>query len=219
MTTCKPLATPLPAKIPTDPSLQIPFSQPDFFRQLTGSLQYLSSTRPDIAFAVNKLCQHMHRPLLLHFQLLKRVLRYLQGTIDYGLFLQKTELHLAAFSDSDWAGDQLDRKSTTGYCIYLGKALITWSVKKQSTVARSSTEAEYRSLAAAAVDLIWLRRLCQDFHISLDTTPLFCDNVSAMDIASNPIFHTRTKHIEIDHHFIRDLYSSQAHPSSTCFDN
>ncbi|KAI0516410.1 hypothetical protein KFK09_009085 [Dendrobium nobile] len=208
MTNCKPLLTPLPSKYPVDQTLQLPFGQPDLFRKLAGSLQYLTSTRPDIAFAVNKLCQHMHNPLLLHFQLLKRVLRYLKGTLHHDLFLPKTDLFLSAYSDSDWAGDQLDRKSTTGYCIFLGSALLSWSVKKQTTVARSSTEAEYRSMAAAAADLIWTRRLCEDFQINLSSTELFCDNISAMSIACNPIFHARTKHIEVDHHFIRDCIQS-----------
>ncbi|XP_020673360.2 uncharacterized protein LOC110092978 [Dendrobium catenatum] len=205
MTNCKPLLTPLPSKYLVDPNLQLPFAQPDLFRKLAGSQQYLTSTRPDIAFVVNKLCQHMHNPLLLHFQLLKCVLRYLNGTLHHGLFLPQTDLLLIAYSDSDWAGDQLDRKSTTGYCIFLGTALLSWSVKKQTTVARSSTEAEYRSMAAAAADLIWTRRLYEDFQINLSSTELFCDNVSAI---CNPIFHARTKHIEVDHHFIRDCIQS-----------
>ncbi|XP_020682396.1 uncharacterized protein LOC110099539 [Dendrobium catenatum] len=183
MTNCRPLLTPLPSKYPTDAHLQLPFSQPDLFHQLIGSLQYLTTTRPDIAFAVNKLCQHMHNPLLLHFQPLKRILRYLQGTLHYGQFLPKTNLLLTAYSDSDWAGDQLDRKSTTGYCLFLGTALLAWSVKKQTIVARSSTEAEYRSMAAAAADIMWTRRLCEDFQILLPPTDLFCDNVSAMSFA------------------------------------
>ncbi|XP_020695445.1 uncharacterized protein LOC110108928, partial [Dendrobium catenatum] len=209
MTNCKPLLTPLPSKFPNDPALQQPFAQPELFRTIAGSLQYLTSTRPDIAFAVNKLCQHMHSPLQLHFLLLKRILRYLQGTLNYSLVLPKTELTLSAYSDSDWAGDPLDRKSTTGFCLFFGTALLSWSVKKQKTVARSSTEAEYRSMAAAATDIIWTRRLCQDFLIHLPPTELYCDNVSAMSIACNPIFHARTKHIEVDHHFIRDCIQSQ----------
>ncbi|PKU73670.1 putative mitochondrial protein [Dendrobium catenatum] len=203
MSNCKPLLTPLPSKYPTDTSLHLPFSQPELFRKLAGSLQYITSTRPDIAFVVNKLCQHMHNPLLLHFQLLKRVLRYLKGTITRGLFLPKTKLTLSAYSDSDWAGDQLDRKSTTGYCLFLGTTLLTWSVKKQTTLARSSTETEYCSMAAAT-DIIWMRRLYEEFLLPQQTTTLFRDNVSAMSIACNPIFHAHTKHIEIDHHFIRD---------------
>ncbi|PKU77608.1 uncharacterized protein LOC110094798 [Dendrobium catenatum] len=204
MSNCKPLLTPLPSKFPTHANLTLPFPQPEFFRKLVGSLQFITSTRPDIAFAINKLCQHMHNPQLLHFQLLKRVLRYLKGTITHTLFLPKTELILFAYSDSAWAGDQLDRKSTKGYCLYLGDALLTWSVKKQTTVARSSTEAEYRSMAATTTDIIWTRRLCEDFLLPQPTTKLFCDNIFAMSIAFNPIFHARTKHIEIDHHFIRE---------------
>ncbi|PKU79436.1 putative mitochondrial protein [Dendrobium catenatum] len=204
MSNCKPLQTPLPSKYPSDPNLQVSFIQPELFRQLVGSLQYITSTRPDIAFAVNKLCQHMHNPLLIHFQLLKRVLQYLQGTINYTFFLPKIELTLTAYSDSDWAGDHLDRKSTTRYYLFLGATLLAWSVKQQTTVARSSTEAEYRFMAAAATDIIWTRRLFEDFLLPQQLTILFCDNVSAMSIACNPIFNARTKNIEIDHHFIRD---------------
>ncbi|XP_020684057.1 uncharacterized protein LOC110100751 [Dendrobium catenatum] len=209
MSSCKPLTTPLLLKWPTDPNLQANYTQQDHFRHIVGSLQFLTNTRPDIAFAVNKICQHMHQPSIGHFQLLKRILIYLKGTTSLGLFLPKTDLNLTAFADSDWAGDAIDRKSTTGYCIFLGSALISWSVKKQSTVARSSTEAEYRSLAASAADVIWLRRLCQEFSINLPSTPLYCDNISAMSLASNPIFHARTKHIEIDHHFIRDCVQAK----------
>lgn len=146
----------------------------------------------------------MHNPQLIHFQLLKRVLRYLKGTIAHTLFLPKTQLTLSAYSDFDWARDQIDRKFTTGYCLFLGNALLTWSVKKQTTIARPLTEAKYLSMAAAATDIIWTRHLCEDFIIPQPTTKLFCDNVSAMSIACNPIFHSRTKHIEIDHHFIRE---------------
>lgn len=209
MSSCKPLATPLLLKWPSDPKLQEDYHLPDHFRHIARSLQFLTNTRPDIAFAVNKLCQHMHQPSIGHFQMLKRILRYLKGTTSLGLFLPKTDLHLTALADSDWAGDATDRKSTTGYCVFLGSALISWSVKKQSTVARSSTEAEYHSLATTAVDVIRLRRLCHDFSISLPSTPLYCDNISSMYLASNPIFHARTKHIEIDHHFIRECVQAK----------
>ncbi|XP_020692758.1 uncharacterized protein LOC110106980, partial [Dendrobium catenatum] len=170
MSNCKPLLTPLPSKFPTDNNLALPFPQPEFFRKPVGSLQYITSTCPDIAFAVNKLCQHMHSPQLLHFQLLKHVLRYLKGTITHTMFLPKTQLTLSEYSDSDIAGDQLDRKSTTGYCLFLGNALLTWSAKKQTMVARSSTEAEYRSMAAVATDIIWTRRLCEDFLLPQQPT-------------------------------------------------
>ncbi|XP_028548793.1 uncharacterized protein LOC114579157 [Dendrobium catenatum] len=108
MSNCKPLLTPLPSKYPTDPELQLPFAQPELFRTLAGSLQYLTSTHPDIAFV-----------------LLKRILHYLQGTSYHALVLPKTDLALSAYSDSDWAGDQLDHKSTTGYCLFLCAALLS----------------------------------------------------------------------------------------------
>ncbi|PKU71299.1 Retrovirus-related Pol polyprotein from transposon TNT 1-94 [Dendrobium catenatum] len=112
---------------------------------------------------------------------------------------------MRTYSDADWAGDHASRKSTSGFCTFLGDTLVSWSVKRQSTVARSSTEAEYRALAAAAADTIWLKRLLADFQIKHDTPiDLFCDNTSAIALVNNPIFHARTKHIEIDHRFVRD---------------
>ncbi|KAI0502594.1 hypothetical protein KFK09_017548 [Dendrobium nobile] len=147
----------------------------------------------------------MHNPGTQHSYLLKRLLRYIQGTITFGLPIIKSTLHLRSFSDADWAGDLLTRKSTSGYCTFLGENLVSWTVKKQKTVSRSSTESEYRALAAATADILWLQRLISDFGISLSKpTQLFCDNTSAIALAHNPVFHARTKHIEIDHRFIRD---------------
>ncbi|XP_020673267.1 uncharacterized protein LOC110092911 [Dendrobium catenatum] len=159
------------------------------YRQLAGSLNYLTITRPDIDYAVNCICQKMHRPTMANFIALKRLLRYVQ----------------------DWAGDTRDRKSLTGFCTYLGTSLVSWCVKKQATVTKSSTEAEYRALSSATSDVIWLRRLLADFHIILDKpTPIFCDNTSAIALAHNPVFHTRTKHIEIDYQFIRHHIDTDA---------
>lgn len=147
----------------------------------------------------------MQKPLNTHFQQLKRLLRYLKGTSKYYIHLTTGSLQLYVYSDSNWAGDNNDRKSTSGFCAFLGKNLISWSTKKQPTVARSSTEAEYRALASAASDITWLRQLLKDFGLhQTSPTPLYCDNVSAMDLANNPIFHARTKHIEVDYHYILD---------------
>ncbi|PKU67074.1 Retrovirus-related Pol polyprotein from transposon TNT 1-94 [Dendrobium catenatum] len=135
---------------------------------------------------------------------LKRLLRYINGTLQFGLPLSSADLQLRSYSDADWAGDSSDRKSTTGFCTFLGMTPISWSVKKQITVAKSSTEAEYRSLSSATSDIIWLRRLLTDFQLAPSMpTPLYCDNTSAMAIAHNLVFHARTKHIEIDYQFIR----------------
>jgi len=175
------------------------------YRQTVGALQYCTLTRPDIAFSVNQLCQHMHNPSTLHWTAVKRVIRYLKGTIDHGLWYIKGPLILQAFCDSNWAGNLDDRRSTTGIGILLGSSLISWTAKKQSVVARSSTEAEYHAMALATTDLFWLRMLFKDLGIPLFSTPrLWCNNIGALALASNPIYHARTKHIEVDYYFIRE---------------
>ncbi|PKU64369.1 Retrovirus-related Pol polyprotein from transposon TNT 1-94 [Dendrobium catenatum] len=210
MADCKSISSPIASKTAFTGTSLLPPAQADFFKQLVGSLQYLTLTRPDIAYTVNRLCQHMHQPQEVHFQLLKRLLRYLKGTLSFGLPLVATTLCLSAYSDSDWAGDPIDRRSTTGYCAFLGSNLISWQVKKQKTVARSSTEAEYRALATAAMDIIWLQRLLGEFGItSSSPTTLFCDNISSIALANNPVFHARTKHIEIDFHFVRECINNR----------
>ena len=147
----------------------------------------------------------MAAPRSPHYSAVLRILRYLKGTIFDGLhFSSYSSLTLEAYSDADWAGDPTDRRSTIGYCFLLGDSLISWKNKKQTVVARSSTEAEYRALAATTAELIWLRWLLQDLGVDCSTaTKLHCDNRSAIQIAHNDVFHERTKHIEIDCHFIR----------------
>ncbi|XP_020676317.1 uncharacterized protein LOC110095215 [Dendrobium catenatum] len=212
---CKPLANPsltkLPVNCPALPNFFDPvncpalpnFFDPISYRHLKGSLQYLTITRPDISFAVNALSQHLHNPQPLHFSLLKRLLRYLKGTSQFGIPILKSNLTLCTFSDADWATDPLTRRSISGYFSFLGDTLISWTVKKQTTVARSSTDTEYRSLAAATSDAIWLRRLLSDFQThQTEPTEIHCDNMSAIALANNPVFHSRTKHIEVYVHFI-----------------
>ncbi|XP_028109674.1 uncharacterized protein LOC114308301 [Camellia sinensis] len=185
------------------------FSQPALYRSLVGALQYLTLTRPDLAFVVNHLCQFMHYPLTSHFTSVKRLLRYLKGTLSYGIHFTSGPLLLNAYSDSDWAGNILDRRSTTGYCIYLGPNLISWSAKKQPTVSRSSSEAEYRALAQTSAELSWIRMLLANLHISVPVPTLWCDNLSAIAMSNNPVFHARTKHIEVDYHFVRERVASK----------
>ncbi|KHN44566.1 Copia protein, partial [Glycine soja] len=178
--------------------------------RLIGKLIYLTNTRPDIAYAVQQLSQYMSAPTTAHLQAAFRVLRYLKGTPGSGLFFAATGTpQLRAFSDSDWAGCKDSRKSTTGFLVYLGSSLVSWQSKKQSTVSRSSSEAEYRALASTTCELQWLTYLLQDLRVTfVQPATLYCDNQSAIQIATNPVFHERTKHIEIDCHLVRNKVTS-----------
>ena len=176
------------------------------FRSIVGVLQYLTFTRPDIIFAVNRVCQNFSNPTLIHLKAAKRILRYLQGTQNFGIcYLSQSPTSLYAFSDSDWAGCPTTRRSTTGFYVFLGANCISWSSKKQPTVARSSSEAEYHSMVATTAEITWLTFLLRDIGIALSKPPqLFCDNISALHMSVNPMFHARSKHIELDYHFVRE---------------
>ncbi|KAL9444346.1 hypothetical protein AB3S75_017517 [Citrus x aurantiifolia] len=154
----------------------------------------------------------MHCPTTEHWSFVKRLLRYLVGTVDDGLQLYKdSDLSLHAFSDTDWAGDKDTFCSTNAYVVYLGKSPISWSSKKQRTVARSSTKAEYRFVANTAAELNFICYLLTDLGISLPYCPvIYCDNIGATQLCSNPIFHSRMKHVAIDFHFIRDQVQNGA---------
>jgi hypothetical protein len=205
MTSCKPSSTPFTSTSRLTPTQGQPLPDPTPFRSLVSALQYLTFTRPDLSFAVNQVCQFMHNPTDVHLTAAKRILRYLRGTLHCGLLFRPSSLQLQAYADADWAGDPVDRRSTSGYVVFLGSTPITWVSKKQCTVSRSLTEAEYRSLASATAELYWIRMVLRDLGIFLSNTPvLWCDNLSALALASNPVFHARTKHIEVDYHFVRE---------------
>ncbi|GJR99551.1 ribonuclease H-like domain-containing protein, partial [Tanacetum coccineum] len=162
------------------------------------------------SYAVQQVCLYMHDPREPHFSALKRILRYIRGTIDHGLQLfSASTTSLVAYSDADWAGCPTTRRSTSGYCVFLGNNLLSWSSKRQHTLSRSSAEAEYRGVANAVAETCWLRNLLRELHTPLTTaTLMYCDNVSAVYLSSNPVQHQRTKHIEIDIHFVRDLVAA-----------
>ncbi|KAJ1704596.1 hypothetical protein LUZ63_004375 [Rhynchospora breviuscula] len=187
-----------------------PLDDAHMYRSVVGALQYATLTRPEISFAVNKVSQFMHAPTTTHWGAVKRILRFLCGTLHHGLHLSSTSsLAINAYSDSDWAGSIDDRKSTSGFCVFLGKNLVSWCAKKQPTVSRSSTEAEYRCLALTCTEIMWLQYLLKELNIHTSQIPtLWCDNIGATFLVSNPMFHARTKHIEIDYHFVRERVAS-----------
>jgi hypothetical protein len=203
---CKPMTTPMITNLKKLNSSESDKVNPTIYRQLIGCLMYLTNTRPDICFAVNTLSQHMVDPRKIHWVAAKHILRYLKGTIEFGLqYLQGDQVNLMGYSDSDWAGSIADRKSTYGCYFSLGSGMISWYSRKQKSVALSSAEAEYMAANQASCEAIWLRKILADlFDIDLDPTTIFCDNQSCIKLSENPVFHDRSKHIEIIYHFIRD---------------
>ncbi|XP_071681765.1 uncharacterized protein [Lolium perenne] len=210
---CKTLSTPLSAseKLSVTEGELLGPKDSTRYRSIVGALQYLTLTRPDIAFSVNKVCQFLHAPTTVHWTAVKRILRYVSGTVSLGLtFRRSSSTLVSAFSDADWAGCVDDRRSTGGFVVFLGPNLISWSARKQATVSRSSTEAEYKSLANATAEVIWIESLLKELGIRrYETSCLWCDNMGATYLSANPIFHARTKHIEIDFHFVRERVASR----------
>lgn len=205
---CKPLPTPSPTTSPTSSCQTL--DDPRLYRSTVGALQYLSLTRPDISFAVNQACRSMHSPQSGDWTRLNHLLRYLKGLLTHGLyFTRHSNLSLTAFSDVDWAGDSADRRLTGGYLIYFGRNLVSWSSKKQPTVARSSTELEYKAIVNASSELMWITSLLRELLIHPPTPTLWCDNIGATYLSTNPVFHARMKHIEVDFHFVREQVTSR----------
>ncbi|CAM8888862.1 unnamed protein product [Rhodiola kirilowii] len=205
MIECKPAKTPLPIKHTLSLSTAAVIEDPMPYRKLVGKLIYLTITRPDLAHSVQILSQYMSAPTSDHLQAAHRLLRYIKGAPAQGLFFSaKSDLILSAFCDADWAACPKTRRSTTGFCVLIGESLVSWKSKKQPIVSRSSAESEYRSMASTCSEILWLLRLLADMGASIPKpVTLHCDNQAAIHIAKNPVFHERTKHIELDCHFIR----------------
>ena len=207
----KEMATPMESNLKLKKDEGKPLKDAKKFRQLVGSLIYLTITKPEISYCVGVVAQFMQNPRSYHLDAAKRILRYVKGTISHGLLYKNCDKFLlSGFVDADWAGDSNDRRSTTGYCFDIGSAVVSWCSKKQDTVALSSSEAEYVAATMAAQECVWLKRLIGDMLSNVDyPVQIKCDNESAIKLASNPVFHARTKHIEVRHHFIREKVLNQ----------
>ncbi|KAL0305526.1 UNVERIFIED_CONTAM: Retrovirus-related Pol polyprotein from transposon RE2 [Sesamum radiatum] len=204
------VSTPLPLGLKLSATSGTFLKEPDKFRRLIGRLLYLGFTRPDLSFAVQQLSQFLQHPTDQHWTAALHIVRYLKGAPDTGLFFPASNsLHLSAYTDADWGACVDSRRSVTGYCVFLGSSLISWKSKKQNTVSRSSAEAEYRAMAATVCELQWISFLLRDLCVPVATPiPFWCDNQAALHITANPVFHERTKHLDIDCHVVRDQYKA-----------
>ncbi|KAK3040300.1 hypothetical protein RJ639_028215 [Escallonia herrerae] len=200
-----------PCNTPMNPSVHLTkddgdrFDDPEKYRRLVGKLNYLTMTRPDIAYAVSTVSQFMSKPTVKQWAALKQIMCYLKGAPGFGL-LYSNHGHscIECFSDTDWAGSKLDRKSIVGYCVFVGGNLVSWKSKKQSVVSWSSTESENRVMAQSTCEIMWIRNLLEEISLKPPLPAKFwCDNQAARYITSNPVYHERAKHIEVDCHFIR----------------
>lgn len=222
MTDCKSAHIPLPPGLQLSTDMSSPPTNSTDYCQIVGKLIFLTTTRPDIAFAVGLVSRFMSNPQQAHLTVVYHILRYIKKTATYGLLYSHNNTAPAqGFTDADWAACSETRRSTSGYCFLLAGSAITWQSKRQPTVAKSSTESEYISLSIGASEAVWLRRLLTELdfpsdtssssesppHPTIDTIPplsIYCDNQSALKLAKNPVFHARTKHIEVHFHFIRE---------------
>jgi hypothetical protein len=211
MSTCSTVNTPMEPTIqllPADKNYQAPASLRRAYQSAVGSLMYaMLGTRPDIAFAVSVVSRFASNPTEAHMKAVKRIFRYIQGTLDMGLVFRGSIQPLEGYTDSDWAGDHDTRRSTSGYVFNVGSAAISWSAKRQPTVSLSSCEAEYIGQTNATKEAIWLQGFLKQVNPGdpgLSATIIYGDNQGAIALAKNPQFHARTKHIDIQHHFVRE---------------
>jgi hypothetical protein len=175
------------------------------YRSMIGSLLYLCASRPDSMLSICMCARFQADPKEVHLRAVKRIMRYLVYTPKFGLWYPKgSTFDLIGYSDADWAGCKIDRKSTSGTCQFLGRSLVSWASKKQNSVALSTAEAGYIAAGHCCTQLLWMRQTLRDYGYKFSKVPLLCDNESAIRMADNPVEHTRTKHIDIRYHFLRD---------------
>ena len=210
MENCKPVSTPLMQNEKLSKNDGAAKVNEGLYRSLIGCLMYLTATRPDILYAVSLLSRFMHCASEVHFRTAKRVLRYIKGTADFGVWFGRLDkLNLHGFCDSDWGGS-CDMRSTSGYFFSLGSGFFSWSSKKQDVIAQSTAEAEYVAAAGAVNQALWLRKLLADLnHHQKEPTTIFVDNEAAISISKDPVFHGKTKHFKIKYYVIREVQKNK----------
>lgn len=206
MAECHSTSTPIDTRAKLSAMESPPVADPSEYRSLAGALQHLTLTRPDLAYAVQQVSLFMYDPREPHLALIKCILLYVKGSFSAGHHIGTGPVDkLVSYSDADGAGCPDSRRSKSGFCVFLGDSLVSWSSKRQTTVSRSSAEAEYWAVAYMVAECCLLRQLLQELHVPLKVaTVVYCDNVSAVYMTANPVHHRRTKHIEIDIHFVRE---------------
>jgi hypothetical protein len=207
MTDCKSAPSSFLSRVKLEDGRDTPLVDNTLYKQLVGSLLYLTHSRPDLSYAVGAVSIFMQEPHELHWKSAKRILRYIQGTITFGIhYATDSTLDLIGFTDFDWAGDNTDRKSTSGYSLSLGFGPICWSSKKQVAIALSSAEAEYRGVVNITIQAMWLQHFLTELGIQFHRPiVIWWDNQSTLKFCRDPVQRQRTKHIEIHVHYIRNL--------------
>ncbi|CAL2254196.1 unnamed protein product [Prunus armeniaca] len=203
---CKPVNTPMKENHKLGECTDHKPTNKEQYQRLVGRLIYLSHTRLGIAYVVSVVSQFMHSPSEVHRDAVNRILKYLKSTPGKGLMYSKQgHLDVIGYTDADWARSQTDRQSTSCYFTFVGGNLVTWHSKKQNVVARSSAEAEYRGMAHGVCELLWIKHVLTKLGFKpKKPMKLYCDNIAAINIAHNPVQHDRTKHVEVDRHFIKE---------------
>ncbi|XP_062020716.1 secreted RxLR effector protein 161-like [Rosa rugosa] len=180
------------------------------YRSMIGSILYLTASRPDISYSVGVCARFQANPKESHLEAVKRIIRYVSGTMNCGFYFTfDTNVEIADYSDADWRGNLKDRKSTSSGCFFVGNNMVAWHSKKQNCISLSTAEAEYVAAGSCCTQMLWMKQMLRDYGISKGKLTIFCDNSSAINISKNPVQHSRTKHIDMRYHFIRDLVEKE----------
>jgi hypothetical protein len=201
-----------PISLPLEQNVKLSADEGDLMEDTTmyicivGSLIYMTITRPHLSYAVGVVSQFMQTPRKQHLDVVRRILRYIEHTLHCGIFYEaRSQLQVHGYTDVDWASNVSDKRSTGGFLFSFGSGGVSWSSKKQPTVALSSIEVEYKGVAIVACEIVWLQKLLSDLGLSMDAPIIiYCDNISSILLANNPVYHARTKHIEVHYHFIKE---------------